>query len=170
MKTKIIFLSIVLVLLSSGAYAQKQDASAAVQAFYKFHFANENIFNEKAVGLRRRFLTPRLQRLFDAELRRQKIYLKKYPDNKPYFEGLSFEPIEFCENDYSVGETKGSGSKATVKVNFVYGKSSCEASDGTKIFYKISLLRIGGKWLIDNVIYDDGKTLVGAFNEAKNIK
>ncbi len=170
MKIKIIFLSIILLLLSSGVYSQKQDASAAVQSFYKFHFANENIFNEKEVGLRREFFTPKLQQLFDAELKRQKIYLKKYPNNKPYFEGLSFEPIEFCKNDYSVGKTEGGGNRATVKVNFIYGKSSCDASDGTKIFYKISLLQIGGKWLIDNVIYDDGNTLVEAFNEAKNIK
>jgi hypothetical protein len=32
------------------------------------------------------------------------------------------------------------------------------------------LVKIGGKWLIDDLIYDDGKTLTDAFNIAKKIK
>jgi hypothetical protein len=119
--------------------------------------------------LRSRFFTPRLKQLFNAELKRQKIYLSKYPDNKPFFEGLPFEPIEFCANDYQVGEAQYNRQSANVPVYFVY-KSSCEAKDGTRISYKILLKKITGKWLIDDVVYDDGSTLRQAFNTAQKIK
>lgn len=167
---KFVLPSIILILLSTGVFAQKQDAAAAVKSFYSFHFSHEDSFNEKEVALRRRFFTAKLQKLFDAELKRQTIYLKKHPTDKPYFEGLSFQPIEFCPKDYRVGAATAKKQTATVKVNFVYGKSSCAANDGTRLSYKISLAKIGGHWLIDDVIYDDGTTLTEAFGEAQKIK
>ncbi|HEY0462353.1 MAG TPA: hypothetical protein VGC97_24685 [Pyrinomonadaceae bacterium] len=170
MKTKIVFLSIILLMLPANVFAQKTTPIATVREFYQFHFAHEDIFNEREVARRRRFFTPRLAQFFAAELKRQRLYLKKYPDNKPYFEGLSFQPIEFCPNNYTIGMSQTERQTATVRVNFVYGKSSCKAKDGTKIFYKIALRQIGGKWLIDDVVYDNGKRLTDAFNEAKKIK
>ncbi len=170
MKLKTILLLIVLVLLSTNIFAQKQDAAAFVQSFYKFHLSHKDIFNEKQVSLRRKFFTPKLRQLFDSELKRQRNYLKKYPNNKPYFEGLSFTPIEFCPNDYRVGAVQTTRQTATVKVNFIYGKSSCNATDGTSISYKILMSRVSKKWLINNVIYDDGSTLTNAFSEAKKIE
>ena len=169
-RIKITFLLIMTAALSANGYAQKQDASAAVKSFYQFHFSHNDEFSQKEVSRRRRFFTPQLRRLFDAELKRQKIYLKKYPDNKPFFDGLSFEPIEFCRKDYSVGTARIKNRTAIVKVNFVYGKSSCDASDGTPLLYKIQLTKIGGKWFIDNVIYDDGTTLTKAFGTAQKIR
>lgn len=170
MKTTFIFLSLFFVFCSINIFAQRPDASSAVKEFYQFHISHENIFNDKQVALRRSFFTPKLRRLFDAELKRQKIYIKKHSTDKPYFNGFSFEPIEFCRNDYSVEKAVINQQTAVVKVNFVYSKSSCAANDGTKIFYKISLQKIGGNWLIDNVTYDDGSTLIDAFNEAKNLR
>ena len=167
---KIIFLLIVTAALSANIHAQKQDASAAVKSFYQFHFSHNDAFSEKEVLRRRRFFTPKLRRLFDDELKRQKIQSKKYPTDKPYFEGLPFQPIEFCPKDYQIEKATVSGSTADVKVNFVYGKTSCQAKDGTKIFYKFSLAKIGGEWLIDNVIFDDGCDLLAAFKEAGKIK
>ena len=170
MKTKIFFLSIILLLVPANVFAQSRDASAAVKEFYGFHLKNQDVLNAPEISRRRRFFTPRLGRLFDAELKRQTAYSKKYPDEKPYFEGLSFTPIELCAKDYSVEKAETSGQKATVKVNFVYSKSSCDANDGTKIFYTISLQKIGGKWLIDDVTYDNGETLSQAFEKAKQQK
>src|SRR5205809_6166534 len=103
MKTKNILLSVCLLLLASNVFAQKQNATAAVREFYRFHLAHEDIFNEREVARRLRFLTPRLQKLFNAELQRQRLYLKKYPGNKPYFEGLPFTPLEFCPSKYGIG-------------------------------------------------------------------
>ncbi len=150
--------------------AEKTRAVEMVKVFYRFHFSHKDVFDERGVSRRRRFFTPKLRQLFDAELKRQRIYLKKYPNDKPYFEGLPFEPIEFCPNDYRVGSAQTTRQTATIKVNFVYSKSSCNANDGTKISYKILLSKIAGKWLIDDVIYDNGSTLTSDFSEAQKIK
>ena len=170
MKIKFFILSIILVLLSTDGFAQKRSAAAATKDFYRFHFSRQNIFNQTEVSLRSKFFTPKLRRLFDAEIKRQRIQSKKHPTDKPYFEGLPFQPIEFCPNDYRVGTERTKGQFAIVNVNFVNGKSSCDANDGAPLLYKIQLSKIGGKWLIDDVIYDDGDTLTKAFKEAKKIK
>ena len=173
-KLLFIFILANFLFISNDAFAQnradKSRAIEAVRVFYQFHFSHKDIFNQTEVSRRRRFFTSKLQQLFDAELKRQRIYLKKYPDNKPYFEGLPFQPIEFCPENYSVGAAQSTRQKATVKVNFVYGKSSCDAKDGTKIIYKMLLSKLNGKWLIDDVVYDDGTTLTQAFSEALKIK
>ena len=99
------------------------------------------------------------------------LYAKKHPDEKPYFEGLSFTPLEFCPSKYSVGSAPSKGRKTTVNINFVSGKISvCDGKDEIKTVYRVALLKIGGKWLIDDVIYDNGETLTDAFNETKKIK
>ena len=59
---------------------------------------------------------------------------------------------------------------AAVTVNFVYGKSSCAAKDGTALTYKILLAKVGDKWLIDDVIFDDSSRLTEAFAKAAKIK
>lgn len=169
MKIKILFFSIILLLFASNIFGQKTTPDETVREFYKFHLAHQNILNAQEIKRRQRFFTPRLQKLFADELKRQTLYLQKHPDDKPFFEGLPFQPIEFCSKDYNVENARIEQLTATVKINFVYGKSSCKASDGTKIFYEMSLQKINGKWLIDDVKYDDGKTLTDDFNEARKI-
>lgn len=168
------FCLIILIFCVTGTLAQKQTknvrAVEAVKKFYRFHTTHDDLFNKKQVALQSKFFTPKLRRLFDDELVRQKNYLKKHPTDKPYVEGLSFQPIEFCPKDYSIGTSQINRQTATVKINFIYGKSSCSAKDGTKISYKILLQKISGKWLVDNVIYEDGSDLISAFREAKKIK
>ncbi len=170
----LVFISANFLFVSNETFAQnradKSRAVETVKAFYRFHFSHKDVFNEREVLRRRRFFTPKLRQLFNAELKRERIYLKKYPHNKPYFEGLPFEPIEFCPNDYRVGAAQTTRQTATVKVNFIYSKSSCDANDGTQISYKILLSKIAGKWLLDDVIYDDGSILTKDFSEAQKIK
>ncbi len=169
-----IFISTSFLFTSNEVFAQnradKSRAVETVKVFYQFHLTQKNAFSQKEISRRQRFFAPKLQQLFKAELKRQKNYLKKYPDTKPYFEGLSFEPIEFCPNDYRVGAARITRQSAAVKVSFVYSKSSCSANDGTEISYKIILSKIAGNWFIDDVIYDDGSSLTKAFNEAQKIK
>jgi hypothetical protein len=166
MKTKIIFL-LMIVLFSTNIFAQKQSATAFVQSFYRFHLTHEDIFNEKQVAIRRRFFTPKLQLFFKNELKREALYHKKYPENKPYFEGLDFDPQEFCQTGYRIGNTKMNRLKAVVEINF---KNDCDQRNNDLTVYKIELTKIGGKWLIDNVIFDDGETLIDAFNKAMKIE
>lgn len=163
-----------LFLLSAEVFAQKSSeenrALEAVKTFYQFHLSHAEDFDEKQIALRSGFFTPKLKRLFDAELRRQRNYAKKYPDDKPYFEGLPFQPIEFCPKDYRVGTAKVKRLTAIVRVNFIYGKSSCTAKDGDAIFYQILLTKIHGRWLVDNVIYDDSRELTKDFETAAKIR
>jgi hypothetical protein len=170
MKTKIFLLLIMLFLFPASISAQKRDAAAAVKSFFRFHLSHEDIFNKREVSRRYRFFTPRLRQLFNAELKRQEIYKKKYPDDKPYFDVLPFQPIEFCKNDYRVGAARTTRQTATVKVNFVYSKSSCKANDGTRISYGFLLSKVAGRWLINDVIYDNGSTLTKDFSNAQKVK
>ncbi len=142
MKTLILisFCSIILSFCVTETFAQKTTenvfATQAVRSFYRFHTTHDDLFNEKQVALRKKFFTPKLQHFFAAELKRQVIYSKRNPNNKPYFEGLPFQPIEFCPDGYKVGNAQINRQKAIIKVSFVYAKSSCTAKDGTKILIK----------------------------------
>jgi hypothetical protein len=174
-KIKFIILSLVcLFIFSAEVFAQKSSektlATDAVKTFYHFHFSHNDDFSEKQVALRNKFFTPKLTQLFYTELKRQQNYLKKYPDNKPYFEGLPFQPIEFCQKDYRVRMAQIKQRMAIVKVNFVYGKSSCAAKDGALISYQILLSKIDGKWLIDDIVYENFSKLTGNFEIAAKIK
>ena len=96
-RVKITFLLIMTAALSANSYAQKQDASAAVKSFYQFHFSHDDAFGEKEVLRRRRFFTSKLQRLFNTELKRQKKFLEKYPDNKPFLKDYLLNRLSFAK-------------------------------------------------------------------------
>src|SRR5688500_2902826 len=97
MKTKIGFLSIILLLLSVNVFAQIQTAAGFVESFYKFHRSRSGIFDEREVNAHRRWLTAKLNNLFQNELRREREYLKQNPTNKPHFgDGFPFLPYEEC--------------------------------------------------------------------------
>jgi hypothetical protein len=66
MRTKTIFILIVLLLLSTNVFAQKQDASAVVQSFYKFHLSGSGEFNAIEVKARRKWFTDDLNKLFQT--------------------------------------------------------------------------------------------------------
>jgi hypothetical protein len=164
MKTKIILLSIVLLTLSTAAHAQKQDAAAAVQSFYKFHLAGSGIFNANEVKARRKWFTDKLNKLFQTELQREKEYLKANPTDKPYFgDGFPFQSLDECDsagklikNTYTVGTATVKGERATVEVKF-YQPKEC----GGELIdtYKVELVKSKGKWLIDDWLYSDAKKL-----------
>jgi len=100
MKIKIIFLSLVLVLFSPGVYAQKQDASATVQSFYKSHLSRSGIFNASEVKARKKWFTDDLNKLFQTELQREKAYLKANPTDKPHFgDGFPFQRQEKADRE-----------------------------------------------------------------------
>jgi len=164
MKTKIFFLSIILLTLSTGVYAQKQDASAVVQSFYKFHLLRSGIFNANEVKARKKWFTDDLNKLFQTELQREKEYLKANPTDKPHFgDGFPFQSLNECEsagklikNTYTVGAATVKGERATVEVKFFQPK---ECGGELIDTYKVELVKIKGKWLIDDWLYSDAKTL-----------
>lgn len=163
MKIKIIFLSIILAALSTGIYGQKQDASATVQSFYKYHLARLIIF--KAVdrksyrkveieSYRRRF-SDDLNKLFQTELQREQEFLKKNPTDKPHFgDGFPFAPLDECDNagqliknTYQVGVATVKDERAIVEVKFYQPK---ECGGNLIDTYKVELLKSKENWLIND--------------------
>lgn len=164
MKIKIIFFSIILLFFSASIHAQKPDASAAVQSFYKFHLSGSGIFNANEVKARKKFFTDNLNKLFQTELQREKEYLKVNPTDKPHFgDGFPFQSLDECEsagklikNTYTVGAAAIKGERATVEVKFYQPK---ECGGDLIDTYKVELGKSRDKWLIDDWLYSDAKTL-----------
>ena len=172
MKTKIIFLSIILLLLSANIFAQKQSAAAAVGAFYKFYRARSGIFNAREVNLYKKWFSADLNKLFQNELTREKEYLKQNPTDKPFFgDGFPFQPLDECvksgksyKNIYQIGTETVRKSIAIVEVKF-YNPKPC----GGELVetYKIELVNSKGGWLINDWIYADGKRLTEDLKRAE---
>ena len=108
------------------------------------------------------------------QLSQDKAYLKTNPTDKPYFgDGLTFRPLdEPCmvgERSYkrvqSVGRTEIDKMRATVEVSFAYPKSCTE--NFQPIVYRVELRKAGGKWLIDDWVYDGGASLKADMMKSK---
>lgn len=164
METKITFLSIIFILLATGAFAQQQDAATAVQSFYKFHLARSGVFKASEVKTYRKWFSGDLNKLFQTELQREKDYLKKNPTDKPHFgDGFPFEPLDECDsagkpikNTYTVGAAAIKNERATVEVKFYQPK---ECGGALIDPYKVELIKSKENWLIDDWLYADAKTL-----------
>lgn len=164
MKIKITFLSILVVLLSTSIFAQKQDATATVEAFYKFHLSRPGIFKDSEVKAYRRWFSDDLNKLFQTELQREKEYLKKNPTDKPHFgDGFPFQALDECDssgklikNAYTISQATMKENRATVEVRFSQPK---ECGGALIDVYKVELINAKGKWLIDDWLYSDAKTL-----------
>jgi hypothetical protein len=167
MKTKILFLSIVLFLLSANVFAQRQQsATSFVGSFYKFHRARSLAFNAIEVNARKRWFTAELNRLLQNEVRRQKEFTKRNPDEKPHFgDGFPFAPIEECykngneiKNVLKLSAPKSIRNKTVVEAKFYYPRA-CSAGGELAGVEKIELVKSKGGWLISDLIYADGKRL-----------
>ena len=163
------FLSVVIVAIASLAtLAQATGPDATVRAFYAYSNARSSTFNRRHIELRKKWYTPALYAALLKQLAADDAYLKIHPDDKPFFgDGLDFrpldEPCEVGDRSYkrvqSVLRSQMTASRAEVEVKFAY-PSAC-TDGGQPIIYKVNLRKIGGKWLIDDLTYDDGTTLVG---------
>lgn len=164
MKTKIIFFSIFLVLLSTTIYSQKQTPSTFVQSFYKFHRARSGSFNANELSLLKKWFTPQLNELLQNELKREEEFIKQNPKEKPHWgDGFSFAPNEdgyingkITKNTLKVGSFTIRKSIALVTVKFylnkVWGGNLVDT-------YKIELVKNNNGWLINDLIYSDGSRL-----------
>jgi len=164
MKTKIVFLSIILLMLSANVFSQKQSAEAFVESFYKFHRARSGGFNTEELLAHKKWFTAELYELFQNELKREAEYLKENPTNKPYFgDGLPFTALEECyvegkgiKNVLKIGKTSAKENKTLVEVKF-YQPKVCE---GHFIHaYKVELVKNEGSWLINDLIYLNDQTM-----------
>lgn len=164
MKTKIFFLSIILLLLSSSIFAQKQSAAAFVESFYEFHRARSGGFNAEELDAHKKWFAAELYKLFQNELKREAEYLKENPTDKPYFgDGLPFTALEECyvegkevKNVLKIGKISSKENKTLVEVKF-YQPKACE---GYFIHaYQIELVKNEKSWLINDLIYLNDETM-----------
>jgi hypothetical protein len=161
-----VFTLSVLILLGLAFVAMGQNLSpaAAVASFYRYDRSHSQIVDRQTVDARRPWLSPGLYEMFRKELRDERVYLSKNPEDKPFFgDGFPFQPVaEPCSAGgrsfkylYSVGPAAIKRNKAHVTVRFFYPKP-CEAR---AIIYTIEMTRTGNKWLINDLIYDDKSRL-----------
>ena len=164
MRTKIFFLSIILILPLANVFAQERSEVAFVESFYKFHRARMRVFNAREVELHKKWFSPELNKLFQNELKREKEFLQKNPTDKPHFgDGFPFAPYEACssngknvKNVTKIAPQKNYKGTATVEVKF-YQPKVC----GGELIetYIVELMWNANGWLIYDWIYADGERL-----------
>jgi hypothetical protein len=161
---QIAVMTLVTVLSAAGSsFAQHRNVSPsqAVRSFYRFHYSHDMGFAKHNVARRRRWLTQTLFQLLINEFRRDEQYAKGHPNEiyVPYMEGDPFTDSQVHPTSFRIGRSEVAGNKATVAVLMVWSAGSREGPDKRNL--RIQLLRIRGKWLIDNVVNrDDGNDLV----------
>jgi hypothetical protein len=154
-----------LVCVFAGAAAAQTEPKGVVEAFYKFDGSHGQVFNRRNIDARKRWMTDVLYLQFQNELQRQREYVRRNPTDKPHFgDGLPFRPLdETCtvgrrmyRMSYTVGRASMRASNATVPVTFSYPRG-CNLPS-TK--YMVRLRRVKGSWLINDLEYQDGSTLL----------
>ena len=172
MKNLLLLAVLLVLLLSSNVVSQTNTPEANLAAFIKFSRSMRQDFNKQGVEARKRWFSAALYRLFLNELKRQNEYLKKNPSDMPYFgDGVPFQPIdETCEAgkrsyrySYTVGKGVVVGEAATVPITFAY-PAACKIPPTV---YKFKMIKSSSGWLVDDVDYGDGKTLVADLNRAE---
>ena len=171
-----IFISVVIVAIASvsAVFAQTAAPDATVRAFYAYSNARSSTFNRRHIELRKKWYTPALYAAMLKQLQEDDAYLKTHPDEKPFFgDGLDFrpldEPCEVGDRSYkrvqSVQRSQITMSRAEVEVKFAY-PSAC-TQNYQPIIYKVNLQKVGGKWLINDWTYEDGRTLADEMKSQK---
>jgi hypothetical protein len=169
------FLSVVIIAITSlVALGQSAAPDATVRAFYAYSNARSSTFNRRHIELRKKWYTPALYAAFLKQLQEDEAYLKSNPGDKPFFgDGLDFRPLdERCEvgdRSYkrvqSVYRSQMTTSRAEVEVKFAYPAACTHGYQ--PIIYKVNLQKVGGKWLINDWTYEDGRTLIGEMKSHK---
>ena len=147
---------------SVAVFSQATGPKAAVTAFYKYDRSHSQVFNRRNIDARKQWLSAELYKLLINELAREKAYLAKNPGNKPYFEGLSFHPLdETCDLNgknhgwsISYGQVTVKGRIGNVDVYFKYPKG-CNIPD---ILYAVNMEKQRGRWVISDVRYISSNT------------
>ncbi|MEP6947315.1 MAG: hypothetical protein ABJA02_15455 [Acidobacteriota bacterium] len=159
------FAAVFITIFAAPAFAQNATPVEAVRSFYAFHHTHDRSFSRAAIEARKKWFSANLYELFLNELKRENAFLNSNPNEKPYFEDLSVDPIdESClagtrqlHKQVTVKPGAEDKSAATVRAIFAF-PSPCKDPDTT--IYTIEIVRASRGWVIDNVIYEDGSNLV----------
>ena len=163
---KTIFITFCLAIFTASAFAQQKTPSAAVTSFYKFDRTNSQDFTRKNIDARKKWFSAALYKLLLNELAREKAYIKKHPNDKPFMgEGFPFQPLdETCKvgnvevhKELTVKRDAEDINDATVRAIFAFPRG---CADPAAVTFTLEMNRTPAGWVIDNVIYDDSSNLV----------
>ena len=169
-KSKLLFVTFLLLIASIAGSAQSASPAAAVEAFYKYDGSNSQVFTKKNIDARKRWFSASLYGLFQKELQREAAYLKKNPTDKPYFgDGLPFQPLdETCKvggkdthRSVKIKQEFAKTSRAAATASFAYPKG---CTQGDLVVYTIGLVKENGKWVIDDVNFGEDTSLKQRLN------
>ena len=163
MKIRILIVAVLTALFSITCFTQSP--TKMVKAFYRFDRSHGQTFNRRNIDARKRWFSRELYNLFLYELKRENEYLKKNPNDKPYFgDGLPFRPYdETCKaagrnlhRTFIVKPAFLRGNRAAVTASFPFPRP-CKDNDAPT--YTIGLIKQGSTWVIDDLNYGDDRTL-----------
>jgi hypothetical protein len=163
---RFIALAVVSTALSAAANAQSNRPIDAVKSFYAYDRTHSQFFSRGAIDARKKWFSDALYKLFLFELKRQREFLRKHPNEKTFFgEGLPFKPYdEICKvgrmdlhKEISFRPDAEDRDIATVLVIFAF-PSPCKEPDKTE--YTFQMIRSPAGWVIDNVNYGPDSNLV----------
>lgn len=139
---------------SPGATAADTTPAGVVQRFLEQHFASDMAYDTSALVAKREWLGE----AFAAQLR-QYLAMPVSPNEAPELDGDPFTDSQEYPTRFSVGAARVVGARATVPVRF---------SDGYRS-YRVSyqLLRTSGRWRIDDVSSQNGRSLRALLRSAK---
>lgn len=147
--------------LGDAIYAQKpvdnKSAEVAARAFYKKYLPLFGYPSASELQRLQPFLSGSLYSSIKYERERMKIWSAKNPDSKPPV----IEDLFVCNHDepptgFRVGKANITSQTAVITVYFYYAENgkiyeTCQT--------KSSLIRVNGKWLLDNVIFEEDADL-----------
>lgn len=150
------------IIFCNAIYAQKSGGNekpvkAAAAAFYKTYLPQFGYPTAAELGRLRPFLSGSLYSAIKYERERMKIWTAKNPGEKPPVS----EDLFVCNHDeppakVRIGEITVNGQTALAIVHFNYSE---KGKIYETCYTKSSFIRVGGKWLLDNVIFEEGADL-----------
>lgn len=170
-KYKLIILSaLLLTAFASVLQAQQSSPKAAMISFNKFDRSHSQTFTRQNIESRKRWFSAELYKLFLNELKREAVYIKTNPTDKPHFgDGLPFQPLdEPCtlngksyKRQLTYGQITIKGDAGNVDVHYKYPKG-CNLPD---ILYAFNMEKEKRGWVISDIRYFPGdKSLVEDLN------
>lgn len=158
---KLIISAIIIFIACGGtSYAQNSDnqrAKAAAQTFYEKYAPTFGYPYEPGLHKLRPLLSRDLYSLIGSEIRRMRLWTAKNPQEKPPV----IDDLFICNHEepaasFRVGEAIIKNKTAVVTTYFDYSeKGKVYATCKTES----SFVQKGGRWLLDNIAFDEGVDL-----------
>ncbi len=166
MKIKIFISFLFVAVFTAVALGQSSTPAGTVRSVLVYEKStNDTGFSKRRLKVYKKWVTPELYKLLEADLVREKRYIQEHPTNKPYwgdgfFFGTWWDNCKANGRDYtsqfSVRKAIISGDSAVVPAHFFYNKA-CHI-DALNV-NRFKLVRRPSGWLINDIDYGSNSTL-----------